>query len=272
MFASATSDTAAVRAFALDHMAEPTLVRVGAGAGRLPPHLSHVYTVVPPRKRLDAVRRVLYTAPPPTATIVFVDDGRRVGRVVDGLADLGVAAVGLTGEAPKEQRAAVLAAFRSAKADVLVATEVGARGLDVPRLSHVVNLDLPTDGDHYVHRAGRCGRAGGTGLVVNVATPESAWVVGKLAAAVRVEIAAVELRGGVVVPAVRRRRSLQQLLVLLLPPRRHRCAWPRRRCTTRSTGAPRGGCSSRRPPSARPPRRCACGASAPASTRPSGWR
>ncbi|KAK1862872.1 hypothetical protein I4F81_005439 [Pyropia yezoensis] len=207
VFASATSDTTAVRTFALAHMTAPTLVRVGAGAGRLPPHLAHVYTVVPPRKRLDAVRRVLYTDPPPLATIVFVDDGRRVGRVVDGLLELGVVAVGLTGEAPKEQRASVLAAFRSGKADVLVATEVGARGLDVPRLSHVVNLDLPTDGDHYVHRAGRCGRAGGVGMVVNVATPESAWVVGKLASAVRVDITAVELRGGGVVPAVRRSKA-----------------------------------------------------------------
>mmetsp|Transcript_18259 Transcript_18259/g.26884 ORF Transcript_18259/g.26884 Transcript_18259/m.26884 type:complete len:821 (-) Transcript_18259:3348-5810(-) len=123
------------------------------------------------RYAIDTLRKVLYTEPAPQQALIFVDNARRVGIVVSKLAELGIIAAPLHGGQGSEKgdRAEVNKALREGFVGLVVATEMAARGLDAPYLTHVINLDLPTDASHYAHRAGRCGRGGRPGVVVNIA-------------------------------------------------------------------------------------------------------
>lgn len=192
---SATSDVDAVRAFATKYLHKPVLLRVG-GIQRLPKQIEHFYCVVPARMRIDLLRKLMNTDPPPRRAIAFVNEPRRVNMVAERLYQMKIASGTLRGNAHKLERAEVLTAFRKGLIPLLVTTEVAARGLDIPEISHVFNIDLPTDGDHYIHRAGRCGRVRNAGTVVSFATAETAFVIGKLEKETGVRMTRMEPRGG----------------------------------------------------------------------------
>ncbi len=97
-------------------------------------------------------------------TLVFVRTKRGADRLVKRLGDHGVDAVAMHGNRSQVQRERALASFESARVSTLVATDVAARGIDVDRISHVINFDPPEDRDAYVHRVGRTGRAGRSGV------------------------------------------------------------------------------------------------------------
>eukprot|EP00581_Thalassiosira_minuscula_P019318 CAMPEP_0183713450 /NCGR_PEP_ID=MMETSP0737-20130205/8291_1 /TAXON_ID=385413 /ORGANISM="Thalassiosira miniscula, Strain CCMP1093" /LENGTH=893 /DNA_ID=CAMNT_0025942229 /DNA_START=125 /DNA_END=2806 /DNA_ORIENTATION=+ len=125
-----------------------------------------------PHKRLalEAVRKILNTDPMPQQALIFVDSPRRVDVVIDKLAKMDIIAAPLHGGATtnKNDRAQVSKALREGYVGIVVATEMAARGIDAPYLTHVINLDLPTDASHYAHRAGRCGRGGRPGVAVSI--------------------------------------------------------------------------------------------------------
>jgi superfamily II DNA/RNA helicase len=98
--------------------------------------------------------------------MVFCQTKRAVDQVATALADRGFAAAAVHGDLGQGQRERALRAFRSGKIDVLVATDVAARGIDVDDVTHVVNYECPDDQMAYVHRIGRTGRAGRTGVAV----------------------------------------------------------------------------------------------------------
>lgn len=200
---SATSDVIAVRNFASQHMRDPVLLRVG-DKQPLPKNISNYYAVVPPRLRIETLRKLMFAEPLPTKAICFVDDPRRADIVLERLHRAKVAAGGLRGTAEKSERAEVIRAFRKGLVNLLVTTEVAARGIDVSDVSHVFNLDLPTDADHYVHRAGRCGRVGREGVVVSIATSENAFVIGRLEKQLNVNFTRIEPRGGRYAPPLDR--------------------------------------------------------------------
>lgn len=97
-------------------------------------------------------------------TIIFTETKRMADNLADFLYDQGFPATAIHGDRSQYEREKALAAFKSGTAPILVATAVAARGLDIPNVSHVVNFDLPGDIDDYVHRIGRTGRAGNTGI------------------------------------------------------------------------------------------------------------
>lgn len=203
---SATGDVDTVRAFAGELLHDPILLRVG-GALRVPRNISHWFCVVPPRLKIETLRKLMFTDPQPERAIVFVDDPRRVDIVGERLWQYRIPVGTLRGNAYKTERKEVLDAFRRGRIRVLVSTEVAARGLDVKEISHVFNLDLPTDADHYVHRAGRCGRVGRTGTVVSITTGQNAFVMPRLAREINVQIKRMEpRRGEYAEPLVRERR------------------------------------------------------------------
>jgi superfamily II DNA/RNA helicase len=101
-------------------------------------------------------------------TMIFARTKRTVQRVADDLADRGFAAAAVHGDLGQGAREQALRAFRSGKVDVLVATDVAARGIDVTDVTHVVNYQCPEDSKTYVHRIGRTGRAGKTGVAVTL--------------------------------------------------------------------------------------------------------
>jgi superfamily II DNA/RNA helicase len=99
-------------------------------------------------------------------TIIFCKTKRQAGKLSEELVDRGFNATALHGDMSQEARERSMAAFRSGKKDILVATEVAARGIDVDDVTHVINYTVPEDEKNYLHRTGRTGRAGRTGIAV----------------------------------------------------------------------------------------------------------
>ena len=99
-------------------------------------------------------------------TVIFCKTKRQAGKLSEELVDRGFNATALHGDMSQEARERSMAAFRSGKKDILVATEVAARGIDVDDVTHVINYTVPEDEKNYLHRTGRTGRAGRTGIAV----------------------------------------------------------------------------------------------------------
>ena len=107
----------------------------------------------------------------PALAVVFGRTKRRVDELTRGLQARGYNAAGIHGDLSQNKRMSVLKRFRKGQLDILVATDVAARGLDISGVSHVYNYDIPQDPDSYVHRIGRTGRAGQNGMSVTFVTP-----------------------------------------------------------------------------------------------------
>jgi ATP-dependent RNA helicase DeaD len=146
-----------------------TIAREKTAAGKLPRVRQVAYVVTRPNKPV-ALQRVLDTESPSSA-LVFCRTRIEVDTLVETLNAHGYRAEALHGGMQQRQRDAVMNRFRSAKADLLVATDVAARGLDIEQLSHVFNYDLPSAPDAYVHRIGRTGRAGREGTAITLVEP-----------------------------------------------------------------------------------------------------
>ena len=121
-------------------------------------------------EKFDIMTRIL-DVQTPELTIVFGRTKRRVDELSRGLVARGYNAAGIHGDLSQQQRSAVLKKFRGGDLDILVATDVAARGLDISGVSHVYNYDIPQDPESYVHRIGRTGRAGHQGISVTFVTP-----------------------------------------------------------------------------------------------------
>src|SRR6266568_2981713 len=115
---------------------------------------------------LPDVERILHLTPAQRQTMVFSPTRRAADQVAGALTTRGFATAAVHGDLGQAQRERALRAFRNGKVDVLVATEVAARGLDVEDVTHVVNYECPEDDKAYLHRIGRTGRAGKTGVAV----------------------------------------------------------------------------------------------------------
>ena len=132
--------------------------------------ISQSFYVVEEYERDDALIR-LFDYKNPTKAIVFCKMKRDVDRLSTHLVSQGFSAKGLHGDMEQKQREEVIKAFKSDTLEVLVATDVAARGLDVKGVSHVFNYQLPFDSESYVHRIGRTGRGGEEGVAVSIVTP-----------------------------------------------------------------------------------------------------
>ena len=127
------------------------------------------YVVLPERQKADALARILQVEDF-DAALVFVRTRQNTTDVTDALNRRGFSAVAISGDLSQPQREKTINGLRSGEIDVLVATDVAARGLDVDRISLVVNHDLPPDSESYVHRIGRTGRAGRSGEAISFVT------------------------------------------------------------------------------------------------------
>ena len=120
--------------------------------------------------------------------LVFVRTKRGADRLVQRLAKEHVDAVAMHGDKSQRQREKALARFEAGDVRVLVATDVAARGIDVDGISHVINFDPPEDREGYVHRIGRTGRAGRTGVGVTFVASDQAGDVGRIASALEAKL------------------------------------------------------------------------------------
>ena len=121
-------------------------------------------------EKFDIMTRLL-DVQTPELTIVFGRTKRRVDELARGLEMRGYRAEGIHGDLSQQKRMSVLRDFKNNHLDILVATDVAARGLDISGVTHVYNYDIPQDPESYVHRIGRTGRAGQEGMSVTFVTP-----------------------------------------------------------------------------------------------------
>jgi superfamily II DNA/RNA helicase len=124
-----------------------------------------------PHEKRDTLRALIRTADGLTNAIIFCNRKREVAALHRSLVRHGFSAIALHGDMDQSSRTAALDQFRKNEVTLLVASDVAARGLDIPAVSHIFNFDVPHHPDDYVHRIGRTGRAGRTGTAITVVTP-----------------------------------------------------------------------------------------------------
>ena len=157
------------------------------GAVALPPHLQHLFIQADRNRKVDVLRRAVH-AMDVQRCLIFVNFGRRSKDVEGKLSARGMPVASLHGDMDKIQRERVLKKFKSGEVRALLVSDLAARGLDIPNCDCVINLELPTDEVHYVHRAGRTGRMGAPGVVVSICEQKENFVVDKFAQKLGIEI------------------------------------------------------------------------------------
>src|SRR5690606_33652161 len=150
-------------------MKDPQHVKVKAKELTVP-QSEQYFIKVDEREKFDALTRLLDYQSPELA-IVFGRTKRRVDEVAEALSIRGYTAEGIHGDLSQGKRMSVLRKFKEGSIDVLVATDVAARGLDISGVTHVYNFDIPQDPESYVHRIGRTGRAGKQGIAITFVVP-----------------------------------------------------------------------------------------------------
>lgn len=151
------------------YLREPKRVTIAQDTATAP-QTRQMYVVVQQRDKLEALTRILDLESPSSA-IVFCRTKREVDELAATLDGRGYTSVAIHGDIAQAQRERLLLAFREGRSELLIATEVAARGLDIPDVTHVFNFDIPDDADAYVHRVGRTGRMGRKGDAVTFVTP-----------------------------------------------------------------------------------------------------
>ncbi|MFD2442443.1 DEAD/DEAH box helicase [Bacillus sp. CGMCC 1.16607] len=158
-----------IRKIAETFMKNPEVVKVKTTEMTVP-LIDQYYVEVQERNKFDTLTRLLDIQSPELA-IIFGRTKRRVDELSDALNLRGYAAEGIHGDLSQAKRMSVLKKFKEGTIDVLVATDVAARGLDISGVTHVYNFDIPQDPESYVHRVGRTGRAGKSGMAMTFITP-----------------------------------------------------------------------------------------------------
>src|SRR4051794_30634896 len=159
-----------IRALAERHLYEPVTVKVKAATLTIDT-VEQFYLETPPREKVDALVRLL-AAERPSQAIVFVRTKIRADQLFRTLRDKGMNVKALHGDMTQGGRDGVMISFKDGRVQILVATDVAARGLDISTVTHIVNFDIPTSPDVYVHRIGRTGRVGRSGRAITFVEPK----------------------------------------------------------------------------------------------------
>lgn len=159
-----------IKRLAFKILKEPKFVSITPKDHTTNEDIEQFYYVINEYERDDAMMRLL-DATDPEKSIIFCRTKKEVDRLSNQLSAIGYLAKGLHGDMEQNQRETTIKAFRSSQIEVLVATDVAARGLSVSDISHVFNFHMPFDPESYVHRIGRTGRAGKKGTAITLLTP-----------------------------------------------------------------------------------------------------
>jgi ATP-dependent RNA helicase DeaD len=154
--------------------------------------ISQRYWLVSNLHKLDALTRILEVEPF-DAVLLFVRTKIATTELAERLAARGYAAEALNGDMPQKNREQMVARLKKGSIDILVATDVAARGLDVDRISHVINYDIPYDAEAYIHRIGRTGRAGRKGEAILFVAPREKRMLAAIEKATRQKVEAMTL-------------------------------------------------------------------------------
>ena len=174
---------AQIRRLAGTYLKDPDEINVKAKT-TTSANITQRYLVVSYPQKVDALTRILEVEPF-EGMIVFTRTKNETETLAEKLRARGYTAAAINGDIAQAQRERTVNQLKNGKLDILVATDVAARGLDVDRISHVVNFDLPIDTESYVHRIGRTGRAGRTGDAISFVTPRERRMLASIEKATR---------------------------------------------------------------------------------------
>jgi ATP-dependent RNA helicase DeaD len=159
----------AIAKIAKKHMKDPVKIAINL-KDIVAPKIAQVFYEVAQRDKTEVLTRLL-DVETPELTLVFCHTRREVDDVAAALGKLGYNAGALHGEFTQSHREEVMAKFKSGAVEILVATDVAGRGIDVENITHVINYSIPQSPEGYIHRIGRTGRAGRSGMAVTFVTP-----------------------------------------------------------------------------------------------------
>ncbi|MBK6355655.1 MAG: DEAD/DEAH box helicase [Betaproteobacteria bacterium] len=181
-----------IRRVAQKYLVEPREIKIKSATATVAA-IRQVYWQVSGMHKLDALTRILEVEEDFDAAIIFVRTKTATVELADKLSASGYAAAALNGDLNQQMRERVIEQLKSGALDIVIATDVAARGIDVPRVSHVVNYDIPYDTEAYVHRIGRTGRAGRTGNAILFVAPREIRMLRTIERATRSPIAPLTL-------------------------------------------------------------------------------
>ena len=183
-----------VRRIAKNYMREAEEISLGGG-NKANESINHQYTVVMARDRYIALKRFV-DADPGMFAIVFCRTKQDTQELAENLTRDGYNADAIHGDLSQQQRDRVMARYRSKSLQMLIATDVAARGIDVSNVSHVIHFDLPGEVESYTHRSGRTGRAGKTGISLSIIGSRDVFKVQNLERQLKVHFTYVRVPDG----------------------------------------------------------------------------
>ncbi|MFA5493833.1 MAG: DEAD/DEAH box helicase [Porticoccaceae bacterium] len=204
---------AAIQRIAANYLGDAEEVRIQAKT-RTVERISQRYMLLGNHQKLDALTRILEVEDF-DGMIIFVRTKSSTVELAEKLEARGFAASALNGDLSQQLRERTVNRLKNGQLDIVVATDVAARGLDVERISHVVNYDIPYDNESYVHRIGRTGRAGREGNAILFVTPKERRLLGSIEKSTRQPIAEMQLPSGQQVSEQRIQLFRTQLLETL---------------------------------------------------------
>lgn len=197
IFASATVQRESAEAITA---LAPELVMLQAGAAPVNENIEHLYLVCEGRDKPEVLRKLLHAVLPERA-MVFVHRSETAENIAKQLAHHRIPAVDLHAASDKRDRKQAMDDFRSARVRVMIASDVAARGLDIKGVTHIFNLDVPSQSKAYLHRVGRTARAGAKGQAVTLMTEEEVRLVRRYEKELGIVMHHVRLREGRVIAA-----------------------------------------------------------------------
>ena len=196
VFASATEhDAATAQARAL----APDLTMVRTAAALVNANIEHGYVVCEARDKPDILRKLIHALHPQRA-MVFVHRNLRVETLAGKLAFHGLAVADLHGTFDKSERKKAMDGIHSGRVNILIASDVAARGLDIANVTHIFNIDIPTESKAYLHRVGRTARAGARGQAISLMTVDETRLARRYEAELGIRMVPLRVREGRVLP------------------------------------------------------------------------
>jgi ATP-dependent RNA helicase DeaD len=202
-----------VKRIARTYLRDPAEVTVAAKTSTAE-NITQRYWLVAGMQKLDALTRIL-EAEPFDGMIIFARTKLGTEELAGKLQARGFAAAAINGDMAQQQRERTIEQLKNGKIDILVATDVAARGLDVERISHVINYDVPSDPESYTHRIGRTGRAGRSGEAILFVTPRERGLLKAIERATRQSVSPLALPTVKAVNDVRIARFKEQITATL---------------------------------------------------------
>ncbi|MDD5945974.1 MAG: DEAD/DEAH box helicase [Clostridia bacterium] len=166
---------------------------------KIPASLSHYCITCELRDKINTIRKIVH-GEKAKKTIVFINNPENIEVTVEKLCYHSLKAVGLYGGIRRDERRKAINDMISGKAEILVASDLVSRGLDIPGVTHIINLDIPENATSYLHRAGRSGRGGKSGKIISLATLGEKRYVNKCARELGIKVEYVRMREGKMVP------------------------------------------------------------------------